>query len=166
MRYGQWKIYFHLIFIKYLSYSEVKNNNKVFNVKIRSLRACSKSVTEKFLVRRYIFKFSLSLWELQVIRDLLCLRGISEKSLNRMLLLLILKTSRRKCSVKMLPENLANFTGKYLCWSLFLINLHTWGPKAFLKRDSNTCIFQWNLRNFWEHLFWSTFVNLCFCIFR
>ena len=35
-------------------------------------------------------------------------------------------------------KNLANFTEKHLCWSLFLI----------LKRDSNTPIFLWNLRNF------------------
>ena len=38
-------------------------------------------------------------------------------------------------------ENPANFTGKYLCWSLFLINLQAWGPEACLKRDSSTCIF-------------------------
>ena len=38
-------------------------------------------------------------------------------------------------------ENLANFTGKYLFWYLFLINVQVWGPEAFLKRDSSTCIF-------------------------
>ena len=38
-------------------------------------------------------------------------------------------------------ENLANFTGKYLCWSLFLINLQAWGLESFLNRDSITCIF-------------------------
>ena len=36
---------------------------------------------------------------------------------------------------------LANFTGKYLYWRIFLINLQACGPEAFLKRDSNTCIF-------------------------
>ena len=35
-----------------------------------------------------------------MIRDLLCVIGIPEKYLNRMLLLLILKTSRRRCTVK------------------------------------------------------------------
>ena len=54
-----------------------------FNVQIRSLRVCSKSITEKFLASEYILKFSLSLWGLQVIRDLL---GLPEKSLKRMLL--------------------------------------------------------------------------------
>ena len=33
-------------FIKYLSYSEVQKDSKVVNVQIRSLRFCSKSVTE------------------------------------------------------------------------------------------------------------------------
>ena len=28
-------------------------------------------------------------------------------------------------------ENLTNFAGKYVCWSLSLINLQTWGPQAF-----------------------------------
>ena len=54
----------------------------------------------KLLVSECIFKFNLLLWELQVIRDLLCVRGISEKSLSRLLQLLILKTSHRRCSVK------------------------------------------------------------------
>ena len=36
---------------------------------------------------------------------------------------------------------LKNFTGKHLCWSLFLI-------KPLLKRDSNTGVFLGKLRNF------------------
>ena len=120
---------FPLEFTKYLSYSQVQKNSKVVNAQIRSLRVCSKSVTEtlygnKFFVSECIFKYSLSLRELQVIRDQLGVRGIPEKSLNRMLLLLVLKTSHRRCSVKKRAlENLASFTGKYLCWSIFLINL-------------------------------------------
>ena len=46
------------------------------------------------------FTILLSFWELWVIRGLLCVRDISEKSLNRLLLLLILKTRQRRCSVK------------------------------------------------------------------
>ena len=38
-------------------------------------------------------------------------------------------------------ENLANFTGKYLFWSFFFLNLQAWEPEAFLKRDPDTYIF-------------------------
>ena len=31
-----------------------------------------------------------------------------------------------------------NFTGKQLCWSLFLIKLQGSSPAALLKRDANT----------------------------
>ena len=34
-------------------------------------------------------------------------------------------------------KNLANFTGKHLCWSLFLIKLLQIGPESLLKLDSN-----------------------------
>ena len=40
-------------------------------------------------------------------------------------------------------KNFANFTGKHLFWSLFLIKL-----QALLKRDSNTGVFLWNLQKF------------------
>ena len=51
-------------------------------------------------------------------------------------------------------KNFANFTGKHLCWSLFL-----------LKRDSNSGVFQWNLWSFLEHLFWRTSADDCFWIY-
>ena len=35
----------------------------------------------------------------------------------------------------------ANFTGKHLCWSLFLIKLQALKPANLLKRDSNTGVF-------------------------
>ena len=34
-------------------------------------------------------------------------------------------------------KNFANFTGKHLCWSLFLIKLQGWRPSTLSKRDSN-----------------------------
>ena len=34
--------------------------------------------------------------------------------------------------------NFAIFTGKHLCWGLFLIKLQNFRPATFLKRDSNT----------------------------
>ena len=42
----------------------------------------------------------------------------------------------------------ANFTGKHLCWSLFLTKMQALRPTILLERDSNTSVFQWNLRNF------------------
>ena len=36
-----------------------------------------------------------------------------------------------------------------------------WGT-TLLKRDSNTGVFLWILRNFLKHLFWRTSVNYCF----
>ena len=64
---------------------------------------------------------SLSLWELQVIRDWLCVRDIAETSLNKLLLFLILKSSQRRCSVE--KSVLKNFSGKCLCVSVFLKNV-------------------------------------------
>ena len=37
-------------------------------------------------------------------------------------------------------KNSAIFTGKHLCWCLFLIKLRAFRPATFLKRDSNTGI--------------------------
>ena len=45
-------------------------------------------------------------------------------------------------------RNFANFIGKHLCRSLFLIGLQAFRPAALLKRDSNTDVFLWNLQNF------------------
>ena len=48
---------------------------------------------------------------------------------------------------------------KHLCWSLFILKLQTWRLATLLKRDSNTGVFQWILRNVstvfsMEHLKW------------
>ena len=51
-------------------------------------------------------------------------------------------------------KNFANFLGKYLWWSLFLIKLQAWRPATLFRRDCNTGVFHWNLRNFQEHLFY------------
>ena len=37
-------------------------------------------------------------------------------------------------------KNFAIFTGKQLCWGLFLIKLQIFMPVTFLKRDSNSGI--------------------------
>ena len=41
-------------------------------------------------------------------------------------------------------KNFGNFTGKQLCWSLFLIKLQSWRPETLFKRDSNTGVFLWS----------------------
>ena len=41
------------------------------------------------------------------------------------------RSSHWRCSVKIgVLKNFANFTGKYFCWSLFLIKLQFWGPST------------------------------------
>ena len=48
------------------------------------------------------------------------------------------RSSHWRCSVKGVLKNLRNFTGKHLCWSLFLIKFQVFKPLILLKRDSNT----------------------------
>ena len=48
----------------------------------------------------------------------------------------------RRCSAKKdVLKIFANFTGKHLCWSLFLIKIQVFRPVTLSKRDSNTAIF-------------------------
>ena len=42
-------------------------------------------------------------------------------------------------------KSFAIFSGKHLCWSLFLIKLKVFRPATLLKRDSNTGDFLWIL---------------------
>ena len=58
-------------------------------------------------------------------------------------------------------KNFVIFTGKHLCWNLFLIKLQTWRPAAILKRDSNISIFALKIAKFLrtaffiEHFFYT-----------
>ena len=64
------------------------------------------------------------------------------------------RSSHRSSSVKRYVFRIfASFTGRQLCWSLFLIELQTFRPAALLKIDSNTDVFPWNLQDF--YLIWS-----------
>ena len=128
----------------------MEKNSKVY---IRRKEVCSKYVIKtlygsKFLVSEYIFKLvyhcEVSRWS-----DICFARDIAKKSLNRLLLLLILKSSYPRCTVeKGVLKNFTNFTGKHLCWRHLLITLHGWGHSTLSKRNSNTAVLQWNLRNF------------------
>ena len=51
-----------------------------------------------------------------------------------------LRVSHWSCSFKKgVLKKFANFTGKHLCWGLFLIELQTFRLATLLKGDSNTC---------------------------
>ena len=53
-------------------------------------------------------------------------------------------------------KNFANFAGKHLCWSLFLIKLQVASPQVcnfIKKKHSNTGVFLWNLQSFKDHHF-------------
>ena len=58
------------------------------------------------------------------------------------------RDSHPSCSIKKdLLKNFIIFTGKHLCWILFLIKLQDWRPTTLLKRDSSTGVFLWILQN-------------------
>ena len=60
-------------------------------------------------------------------------------------------------------KNFANFSGKHLCWSLFLIKLQAQETANFLKRDSNTVKFLKLFRK--KYLRTSAFVFSPFILF-
>ena len=64
------------------------------------------------------------------------------------------------------------FTGKHLCWSLFLVKLYAFRPATLLKRALNTVVFRWMLGNmlkaafYIEHLWWLHLNRLGFINFN
>ena len=61
-------------------------------------------------------------------------------------------SSQQRCSIrKAFLKNVATFTKKYLCWTLFLINLQ--GSTTLLKGNSNKGVFLWILRTFQNTFF-------------
>ena len=120
----------------------------------KSFQICYKNaLSEQVLGKWMHFQSSLSLWELHVIRYLLCVRDVAETSLNNLFkLLLILKSSHCSCSVEKVA--LKNFTGKHLFWSLFLIKLQVvsecWCLPLKFAKFLRTLIFKNNCisRNF------------------
>ena len=52
------------------------------------------------------------------------------------------RDSHQRWSIeKAVLKSFAIFTGKHLCWSLFLIKLHAFRPATLLKRDSYIGVF-------------------------
>ena len=76
----------------------------------------------------------------------------------------ILQKRNRRCSTTRKPilKNFAIFTGKHLCWSLFLSKLQAVRPAILSNTNYNTGIFLWMWRNFQDHLFWEISANGCF----
>ena len=59
------------------------------------------------------------------------------------------RSSHQRGSVKTsVIKNFAIFTGKRLCWSLFLIKLQAFRSATLIRKDSNTDVFFWILQNF------------------
>ena len=56
------------------------------------------------------------------------------------------------------------FSGKHLCWSLFLIKLWAVSSATLLKRHSNTGVLLWILQHFENRKFWRKSVKGCFWI--
>ena len=105
----------------------------------------------KLLQKRSIGK-SLSLWELQVIKDLLGVTDIAEKSLNRLLLLLILTSSHHWCSVKKVLFKILQIIQESACVEMTC----AWGSVTFLKRDINTGVFSVKFAKFLRTLIKNT----------
>ena len=73
------------------------------------------------------------------------------------------RSTNQRCSMKKaVLKNFAIFTGKSLCLSLYLIKLQAFRSATLLKRDFNTGVFLWILRNLQKHLLWRTSVNSYF----
>ena len=65
--------------------------------------------------------------------------------------------SHRMCSIiKCVLKNFAQFTGKYLCRSLFFNKIASLTPATLLKKRPRHSAFLRIVRNFQEHLFYGT----------
>ena len=70
---------------------------------------------------------------------------------------IIFRSSRSQMLFKVsVLKIFANFTGKHLRWSLFLIKSRDGRSATLLKRDPSTGVFLWNLRNFQNTFFYRT----------
>ena len=150
------KYIFPLDFAKYLSYLKVQKNSKVY---IRKKEICSKSDIKTFYGSKFLVQCILKLvyhCEGNRLSEICSAKDIAKKSLKRLLLLLILKSSYPRCTVqKVVLKNFANFTGKHECWSLFLIKLQGCN---FIKKNFRRSCFSVRLAKFLRKPF---FKNIC-----
>ena len=131
-----------LDFANYLSYSEVQKKMKVVNVWIRfqeveSSKSVTKTLYGKFLISEGSFKLVCHSENCRWSE--ICCKGNWWKIFEQIVTVAYLKKQPPEVFCKKgALKNFAYFTGKQLCWNLFLIKLQAWGSVTFLKRDSNT----------------------------
>ena len=73
----------------------------------------------------------------------LCILFLFNKSMTSIMNIESRERNYRSCHSQIffkigVYKNFESFTGKHLCWSLFLIKLQTWRPATLLRRDYNT----------------------------
>ena len=79
----------------------------------------------------------------------------------------LLRSSRSQMFFKIdVLKNFAKFLEKYLSCSLFLIILQAWRLVTLLKRDFNTGVFLWILRNSKNSFFIDLITNSCFTLMQ
>ena len=108
--------------------------------------------TARFLSNIWVLQFTYfrpvfifyTTWRHQTTLVFLCFQRYRKKKLawNR-------RRGHQRCSIKKLFLKISQYS--QVLW-----------PATLLKRDSNTCIFLWILRNFQERLFWKISTNDCF----
>ena len=64
---------------------------------------------------------------------------------------------RKVCIFQRQPREM--FYAKKLFWNILQYSQESCRLATLLKRDSNTGVFLWVLRNFWEHVFWIALVT-------
>ena len=62
-------------------------------------------------------------------------------------------------------KNLPKSTGRHLCQSFFFDKVAGLTPATLWKRDSDTDVFIWILRNFWKHFFYRAPFGDSFLVF-
>ena len=83
---------------------------------------------------------------------------------------IIFRSSRMQMFFKTgVIRNFVIFTGKHLCWSIFLIKLRTLRPATLFQPHPQKILqhkwFLWKLRNFYEQVFSLNTSGGCFCQF-
>ena len=89
------------------------------------------------------------------------LKGIDPNKCNSSVKL---RSSHRMCSIKNgVLKSFAKFTGKHLCWSVFLNKVSGLRPATLLK-EILTQVFSYEFcKIFQKHLFYKTPLGDCFC---
>ena len=107
----------------------------------------------KFYAPCFAFKFSKirKLWQIIwdrsscVTRSVLIFKSVDKYVANKSCYSAYYRNSLQRCFIKKtVLKNFVIFTGKHLCWSLFLLRLQVFRT------------------NFYEHIFWRTSANGCF----